>query len=617
MSLIMNRTGAVVQSFQHHREFFVAGAIALGLSLLVAVTNSQAQTNFFWATSVSGNWADAGQWYTTNGAGAFVTGYDWPADINNGNDANYQNDTAWITNAGTYTINVNITPGPYGGPGQVNYASNMFANASGTVMNVTMNIGPGLSMQPGSADGIVIGESAGSTTIVSFVSSGGTMNMGASGPALVVGHNGFGELIVTNSALVATGGAISLGDNTGSVGVVIVSGANTFLNMSGSGHLNVGIGHGPGGCTLILSNSASISCANFRMGCSSAGGTTSNVMFISDGALLYLSGGHAVVGNRAANSGGTNDPSCDNTLILKNSGYGDSSNHTFAIGWADNDVNSTPPSTGNVVIVDSGSSFTNISSAQIRPNNSLYVYGGTFGGGYTNIFGGGTTNQGSLTCWGTLKGQIVNATGGVMIVSNNAGPLTITRGLRMETGSVIQVALGSTYNPITVGSNVWLNGKINFIDSGGFNTVGNHTYLLFTHNTTTNFISGTTTNLIPYYADTNNLTIGPVPGFPSATYTISLPDINTVNLIVGGIVPPLPFQITSITKSGNDMIINWNTHGTNSQFNYVQAAPVTNYNASAFFDIATNIIAGTTASYTDTGGATNRPNRYYRVRSPQ
>jgi len=338
---------------------------------------------------------------------------------------------------------------------------------------------------------------------------------------------------------------------------------------------------------------------------------------VDTGALLFIAGGHAVVGNRETYPLGTNSPAINNTLIFSNGGNGDSSNHTFEIGWADNDVDTSPiPSTGNVCIVQSGCSFTNISIALVRPNNSLFVYGGAFGGGYTNIFGGSTTNQGFATCWGTIMGSFVGASGSVTIVSNNVGALTVTHDFGMQTGSVAQIALGSSFNTISAGSNVTLNGTLNFIDSGGFNTVGNHTYTLFTGNFSTNVYSGTTTNPIPYYANTNNLTIGTVPN-PSATYTISLPDFHTVNLVVSGLTASLPFQITSITRSGNDLTINWNTRGSNGQFNYVQACPGGNYSTNGFFDIATNTIAGTTASYTDTGGATNRPNRYYRVRSPQ
>jgi len=636
----MNQTGAVVCAFQNNpaksfsagrlgpclAKHLAAGTLALGLCLFVVVANSQAQTNFYWAGSASANWADANQWFTTNGAGSFVTGFDWAGDPSNPNDAIPANDIAWFTNSGTFNVSM-VSPVP----GLFNLGSNVFDNASGTVMNVSINVGSGITFQPannlGGGDGIVIAETAGATSVVSFTTSGGTINTGVSATTVYIGKNGVGTLLLTNTYWVANGGNITMGDGSNSVATLIVSGPNTLFDMGlTGGHLNVG-GGASWGQTVILSNSATMRCPNFRLGCTSASGSSNNIMIVDSHAQLFLSGGHGVVGNREGNQAGTNAPSFNNTLVFKNGGFGDSSNHTFAIGWADNDVPTTPvPSTGNVVIVQGGCAFTNISTCNIRSNNSLYVYGGTFGGGFSNAvgavlfnpFSGTTTNDGALSVWGTLVGQIINTTGSLMTVSNAAGPLTITHNLNCQTGSVLQIGLGTSYNSISVASNLHLSGTINFTDSGGFNTVGNHTYLLFTHNSTTNFIAGTTTNRIPYYADTNNLTIGTVPN-PSATYTISLPDFNTVNLIVSGLTPALPFQITSITRSGGNVTINWNTKGSNGQTNFVQASAgsVNGSYPGSFVDIANVTIAGTTASFVDTGGATNKPARYYRVRSPQ
>jgi hypothetical protein len=81
------------------------------------------------------------------------------------------------------------------------------------------------------------------------------------------------------------------------------------------------------------------------------------------------------------------------------------------------------------------------------------------------------------------------------------------------------------------------------------------------------------------------------------------------------------FVITSITRSNNDVVIVWNAK---PDTNIVQAttivdasghyAPiigiVTNYT-----DLATNVVARRDSlSYTDVGGATNKPARYYRVK---
>jgi hypothetical protein len=616
-------TFSLMSRFGKH---LTAGGIALGLCLFLAAANSQAQSNFYWAGSASANWADANQWNTTNSSGVFTNGIDWPGDTSNPNDENPQQDYAWFTNSGTFNVSV-------GSPIPSSYfyiGSNQFDNASGTVMNVSINIGSGIDFRTHAGDGFVVAQAAGSTSIVSVTTSGGTLDTGFSSTSLYIGKNGYGVLYCTNTqAISIAGGNWSLGDGTNSQGLLIVSGSHTFVDMgtTSGGHLNVG-NNASYGNTVILESNAVMSVPNLRMGSSAAGGSSNNLMIVQNGALLFIAGGHAVVGNRAGDTAGTNAPACNNTLIFQNGGYGDSSNHTFQIGWADNDVPTTPPSTGNVCIISSPQdSFTNISTCLVRSNNSLYVYGGTFGGGYTNVFGGGTTNQGMLTAWGTLMGSVIGWTGSVTIASNNVGALTISHDLVMQTGSVMQIALGSTFNSITLGSNCTLNGTLNFIDGGGFATVGDHTYTLFTGNFSTNVYSGTcpacTTNPVPWYANTNNLTIGGVPGYPSTTYTISLPDFHTVNLIVNGFATAYgPLRITSITRAptANDITINWNTSGLNGQFNYVQVTSGSangSYNTNNFVVIATNTIAGATASYTDTGGATNRPTRYYRIWSPQ
>ena len=633
----MNQTGTAVHAFRKNPTKFLSYSLSVGLIALgtiIGATNGRAQTNFYWAGSASANWEDATQWYTTNSAGAFVMGFDWPGDPSNPNDANNQADAAWFTNSGTFNVSLNA-----GNSGSVFYdGSNMFNNASGTVMNVTINIGSGVDFRPGAGAGFVIGESSSSTTIVSVTTSGtANFDTGFDSTSVYIGKNGYGVLYVTNTMAVTTANCEwYVGNATNSQGLLVVAGTNTLISMgeTSGGHLNVGGSSATTysyGNTVILSNGAVLSVPNFRVGSTGDGGSSNNIMYV-DGSLLFIAGGHAVVGSRETHPEGTNPPAINNTLIFKNHGYGDSSNHTFQIGWADNDVDTAPiSSTGNVVYLDSGSAFTNISVTTIRPGNSLFVYGGTYGGGYTNIFGGSTTNQGLLTLWGELLGTLAGESGSVTIVSNNVGALTITDGLQMETGSVMQLALGSNFNSVACNSNVTLNGTLNFIDGGGFDAVGNHTYTLFTGNFYTNFVASTNgfvsyfTNTVPYYATTNNMAIGTVPD-PSAVYTINLPDFQHVNLIVSGLTQPLPFVITSITRTNaglgngnNDVLIQWNTSGSTGTTNHLLVSSGTanaSYSTSTFTVLTNIVVTTTTTNYLDAAGATNRPARYYRVSSP-
>jgi hypothetical protein len=80
------------------------------------------------------------------------------------------------------------------------------------------------------------------------------------------------------------------------------------------------------------------------------------------------------------------------------------------------------------------------------------------------------------------------------------------------------------------------------------------------------------------------------------------------------------FNITSITRIGNNIVLAWNTTAGNT--NVVQATSGSNgnYSTNGFVDISGQmVIAGTSGApavtnYVDTLGATNQPARYYRVR---
>jgi hypothetical protein len=82
---------------------------------------------------------------------------------------------------------------------------------------------------------------------------------------------------------------------------------------------------------------------------------------------------------------------------------------------------------------------------------------------------------------------------------------------------------------------------------------------------------------------------------------------------------PSVFQITSLVLTGADAVVSWKTTGITT--NVVQAANGGlggSYNTNNFQDISGPIIIGTagvtTANFTDVGGATNRPSRFYRIR---
>jgi thrombospondin type 3 repeat protein len=80
-----------------------------------------------------------------------------------------------------------------------------------------------------------------------------------------------------------------------------------------------------------------------------------------------------------------------------------------------------------------------------------------------------------------------------------------------------------------------------------------------------------------------------------------------------------PFQITSVVQVGNNIVLTWNTGGgLTNQVQVTSGGVDGSYSTNGFTNLSPQmIISGTgitTATYTDTDGATNKPSRYYRVR---
>ena len=90
-------------------------------------------------------------------------------------------------------------------------------------------------------------------------------------------------------------------------------------------------------------------------------------------------------------------------------------------------------------------------------------------------------------------------------------------------------------------------------------------------------------------------------------------------LIAGSVVfNTNAFQITSITRQGNDLLVTWMMGpGLTNALQASGGGAGGGYATNGFTDIfvvATNVTPGSITSYLDVGGATNTPSRYYRVR---
>jgi hypothetical protein len=90
-------------------------------------------------------------------------------------------------------------------------------------------------------------------------------------------------------------------------------------------------------------------------------------------------------------------------------------------------------------------------------------------------------------------------------------------------------------------------------------------------------------------------------------------------LIVGSVVlDPNAFRITSVTRTGNDLLVSWLMGpGATNALQVSSGGIHGEYATNGFTDIfvvTNNTMAGALTNYLDVGGATNKPARYYRAR---
>ncbi len=107
----------------------------------------------------------------------------------------------------------------------------------------------------------------------------------------------------------------------------------------------------------------------------------------------------------------------------------------------------------------------------------------------------------------------------------------------------------------------------------------------------------------------------------SGTYSVTVTDSNGCTSAAGSTTTLVTaLQVTAITAQGNDIQITWlTTGGTTNVVQFTSGAADGSYSTNNFTDIpgSQTILPGigdTSTNYTDVGGATNMPARYYRVR---
>ncbi len=261
------------------------------------------------------------------------------------------------------------------------------------------------------------------------------------------------------------------------------------------------------------------------------------------------------------------------------------------------------------------------------------IAGNCLGTGPVNVAPGATLGGNGFI------GAPVSFEDGAILAPN--GTLTFNNDLNLADGTVLQFRLGTNSDTVVVTGALTVGGFLNVTDAGGF---GPGNYVLF---------AGNPSNDVEF----NNLTVASAP--TNFSYSISTNTPGSVVLVVE--TPLTPFQqwqvnyfgstnnpaadanadpdgdgqnnlaefssgtnptnsasalrIVSTARQGNDVVLTWLTAG--GRTNIVQAVTAGGYSTN-FADLSGPIIiAGSgdvTTNFTDTGGATNGPCRYYRVR---
>src|SRR5208283_4038391 len=301
----VNRFPALRSSPPKSIRSFVAGALALALGLSIGVESAQA-TAYNWTNTVGGVWSSPLSW-SPNG----VPG---------------PSDTASFTTRGTYTVTFTNSV----------IVSNLDVNAhssSNVVLTLNLN-GNSLSLiKPSSSSPtafFVGGSSSGNNTLYLCSSTGvgeGLFVTNAVSQRATIGDDTTGLMIVTNGfvqigAAGVSGNQLVLGNNGGSSssGTLVLSGPT--VSWSNNAAILIGNDSSSYGNSLIISNSASMTCVGASL---SVGGAASgpNSLLLDSGGQLFVTGVGANVGTSAG---------AGNSATVRNGAIWDLGNTPLAIG---------------------------------------------------------------------------------------------------------------------------------------------------------------------------------------------------------------------------------------------------------------------------------------------
>jgi len=425
----------------------------------------------------------------------------------------------------------------------------------------------------------------------------------------------YNYLAVQSGAILANNGELSIGvTNTSPYNTVVFGGVGAPSSIENSGHVEVGVDGQTYGNTLVVTN-ASLTCDILSVG---GTGATNNLLNLTAGTITVNGPMDVEASNTVKFTAGA--------LILGSMSFDSTANN------------------GGPFVVGDGA------------DAAVYaMYTGDTGYHY---FGGGLviTNDATLEGNGTLVGNVTVL--GTFAPGFGVGSIYCSNNLTFGSSAVLDYDLGTLSDSVTVNSNLTLDGTIDVSSSGGL-AAGN--YVIFNYGSLIN----------------NGLIVGSMPGGFSATVSNDAANLRILLVVTGGSSNPFTtwqnhyfgctscplaqgnadpdgdgmsntneflagfnptnsaayLHIINIVRTNNNTDIRVTYLGANGDSTY-SGGPASRTNVLEFTagtangSYATNNFAstgqtnilmggmglGVVTNMVDSGGATNKPSRYYRVR---
>ena len=416
-----------------------------------------------------------------------------------------------------------------------------------------------------------MGNSASSSNNLTLVS--GTGSVWTANSTLYVGSVGAGNrLIVTNGGVVmslsgALGNNVSSSNNVtliSGTGSVWSAGSTLYVGVTGAGN------------QLTVTNGGVVVNVNGSLGINPSSGN--NVAVVSGAGSVWTNIINLVIGESGAS----------NQLIVTNGGMVISG--TFGI------LGDNPSGSNNVALISGTGSVWKV--------GSTFYIGPAGGGNQLIVSNGGMAVSSSMIIgnFSCATTSIVNVAGGELDVTNAAGNavLEVRSGTLILSGGLLRA------DKIVI-----TNSCAHFVRTGGTLIYG--TAVL-------NPNDDTDGDGIPNgYEQSHGLDpLNPADasadndgdGFSNLQEYLAGTDPNSAR--------STPFRVTSIAEQGNNIILTWTTSGgTTNQVQVTNGGSSGIYSSNSFANLGTQMIIGgsglITTNFTDGGGATNLPARYYRV----